>query len=82
YATDEATLRKLKGPNARKYVGPLLKLAELEKLNSTYYKGLPEKAVVGHWEEGYIHGQFNQCVAQTGRLSSSGPNLQNFSGEC
>lgn len=82
YATDEATLQKLKGPAAKKYVGPLLKLAELQKLDSTYYKGLPRKALEMNWPEGKIHGQFNQVVAQTGRLSSSQPNLQNFSGEC
>lgn len=82
YKTNEPTLQKLKGPNAKKYVGPLLKLAELEKLNSTYYIGLPKKAKEMNWPEGKIHGQFNQVVAQTGRLSSSGPNLQNFSGDC
>ena len=82
YATDEATLQKLKGPAAKKYVGPLLKLAELQKLDSTYYKGLPKKAKEMNWPEGKIHGQFNQVVAQTGRLSSSQPNLQNFSGDC
>jgi len=82
YATDEATLQKLKGPAAKKYVGPLLKLAELQKLDSTYYKGLPKKAKEMNWPEGKIHGQFNQVTAQTGRLSSSQPNLQNFAGTC
>jgi DNA polymerase I len=82
YATDEATLRKLKGPAAKKFVGPLLELAKLDKLQSTYYAGLLTKARDAFWEEHFIHGQFNQCVAATGRLSSSKPNLQNFSGEC
>ncbi len=82
YKTDEATLQKLKGPAAKKFVGPLLELARLEKLNGTYYKGIPKKNEEGYWPEGMIHGQFNQCVAATGRLSSSKPNLQNFSGEC
>ena len=27
--------------------------------------------------DGSIHGQFNQVVARTGRLSSSAPNMQN-----
>jgi DNA polymerase I-like protein with 3'-5' exonuclease and polymerase domains len=82
YKTDENTLRKLRGPAAKRFVGPLLRLAELEKLNGTYYKGIPEKNKEGYWPEGMIHGQFNQCVAQTGRLSSSKPNLQNFAGDC
>lgn len=75
YQTNEPTLRKLKGPAAKKFVGPLLELAKLDKLTGTYYKGIPEKAQEQHWEEAYIHGQFNQVVAATGRLSSSGPKL-------
>lgn len=82
YKTDAETLGKLKGPAAKKFVAPLLRLAELEKLNSTYYEGLHAKNIEHHWPEGMIHGQFNQVTAQTGRLSSSSPNLQNFSGEC
>jgi DNA polymerase I-like protein with 3'-5' exonuclease and polymerase domains len=82
YQTNEPTLRKLKGPAAKKFVGPLLELAKLEKLNSTYYEGLVAKNKEQHWPEGIIHGQFNQVVAATGRLSSSNPNLQNFAGDC
>lgn len=82
YATNEPTLQKLKGPNAKQFVGPLLRLAELQKLNGTYYEGLPSLCEEMHWEEGIIHGQFNQCVAATGRLSSSSPNLQNMAGDC
>ena len=82
FKTDEDTLRKLKGPAARKFVGPLLELSKLEKLNSTYYKGLVSKNEEYHWPKNMIHGQFNQVVAQTGRLSSSNPNLQNFAGDC
>ncbi len=82
FKTDEGTLRKLKGPAAKKFVGPLLRLSELDKLNSTYYLGLPKKNQEYHWPKGMIHGQFNQVVAQTGRLSSSNPNLQNFAGDC
>lgn len=81
FKTDEATLRKLKGPAAKKFVGPLLEMAKLDKLNGTYYQGLPKLAAECHWPEGMIHGQYNQCVASTGRLSSSRPNQQNFAGE-
>lgn len=82
FATDASTLRKLKGPAAKKFVGPLLKLSELDKLNSTYYLGLPAKNKEKSWPGGMIHGQFNQVVAGTGRLSSSDPNLQNFAADC
>jgi DNA polymerase-1 len=82
YATDEATLRKLKGPAATKFVGPLLRLAELEKLCSTYYRGLPKIIEEMNWSKGEIHGNFNQVVAATGRLSSTKPNQQNFSSDC
>lgn len=79
YAVDEATLRKLKGKAHT--VSKLLELAKLEKLNGTYYKGLIELRKKMGWEPGILHGQFNQCVAATGRLSSSKPNVQNFASD-
>lgn len=82
WKTDEATLRQLKGAAAKKFVGPLLRLAELSKLDGTYYKGMLNINKEMHWPTNKIHGQFNQCVAATGRLSSSKPNLQNFAGDC
>lgn len=82
WKTDESTLRQLKGAAAKKYVGPLLRLAELSKLDGTYYKGMININKEMNWPENKIHGQFNQCVAATGRLSSSRPNLQNFAGDC
>lgn len=47
---------------------------EIAKLKSTYADSLP--VLVG--SDGRIHAKFNQCVAATGRLSSSDPNLQNI----
>ena len=41
-------------------------------------KALREKM---NWSEGMLHGNLNQCVARTGRLSSTKPNLQNISGD-
>lgn len=79
FATDEATLRKLKGNKS--LVNMLLELAKLQKLNGTYYNGLIKLRKEMNWEEGMIHGNFNQTTAQTGRLSSSRPNLQNFASE-
>ena len=79
FATDEGTLRKLKGKKS--VVTLLLELSKLEKLNGTYYKGLVKLREEMHWPEGILHGQFNQTIAGTGRLSSSKPNLQNFASE-
>ncbi|HBE94627.1 MAG TPA: DNA polymerase I [Desulfovibrio sp.] len=45
-----------------------------EKLRSTYLEPLPQLADA----EGRIHTTFNQLATATGRLSSSGPNLQNI----
>ncbi len=44
------------------------------KLNSTYAEGLQQFIR----EDGRIHGDFNQTVTATGRLSSANPNLQNI----
>ena len=43
------------------------------KLKSTYVSSLMEKLI-----DGRIYGSFNQAGTRTGRLSSSGPNLQNI----
>lgn len=79
FSTDESTLRKLKGKKA--LVNQILDLSKLEKLNGTYYRGLVKLREEKHWEKGILHGNFNQTTAQTGRLSSSQPNLQNFASE-
>lgn len=83
YATDEPTLLKLKGvPKELKGVIDLcLELKRLEKLSGTYYQGIPEILELHHWKDNLLHGNYNQCVTRTGRLSSSSPNMQNFSGE-
>lgn len=82
YSTDEATLRSLRGSKrAMEVIELLLTRAELDKRVSTYYRGLIKLRTENNWKEGTVHGQLNQCVARTGRLSSSRPNLQNFDGE-
>jgi DNA polymerase-1 len=48
---------------------------QLNKLESTYVKALPELI---NPNTGRLHSSFNQTVASTGRLSSSNPNLQNI----
>ena len=82
YSTDEQTLRSIRATGVSKGVIQLiLKRSGLEKRRGTYYSGLPELRENQGWSKGTLHGQLNQCVARTGRLSSSKPNLQNFDGE-
>jgi DNA polymerase I len=80
YETNEGVLKKLKGKN-KSIIEKLLHLAKLEKMNGTYYLGLPKLNAEMHWPKGKLHGQFNQTLAATGRLSSSKPNQQNFASE-
>ncbi len=56
-------------------VPKILEYRKYFKLVSTYIEGL--KPHVYH--DGKIHASFNQALTQTGRLSSSNPNLQNIS---
>lgn len=82
YSTDEATLKSLRGSKkAKEIVETLLFRSTLEKRLSTYYQGLVNLINQMNWDTNMIYGQLNQCVARTGRLSSSKPNLQNFDGE-
>jgi DNA polymerase-1 len=72
-STDESVLERL----AADHELPALVLAyrKLAKLKNTYVDALP--AMVNP-RTGRIHASFNQTVAETGRLSSSEPNLQNI----
>lgn len=81
YTTNEDVLKQLKKPTKlhKRIIELLLQRAELAKLMDTYFGKLPETLEKMGWGE-YLHGQYNQCVAATGRLSSSAPNMQNFSG--
>lgn len=79
YSVDEDTLSTLEGKHGD-LLTDLLTIKKMQKEISTYLMGLPNKQDEGGYTE-YIYGQFNQCVAATGRLSSSKPNLQNLSEE-
>jgi DNA polymerase I-like protein with 3'-5' exonuclease and polymerase domains len=82
FSTDESTLKSLRGTKeAKELVKLILERATLEKRLTTYYRGLVELRTSMNWPVDKLHGQLNQCVARTGRLSSSKPNLQNFDGE-
>ena len=52
----------------------IIEYRELEKLKSVYTDALPHQVA----PDGRVHGQLNQTVAATGRLSASDPNLQNI----
>ena len=53
----------------------ILEYRKYFKLLSTYVEGLKPHV----YKDGKIHASFNQAQTQTGRLSSSNPNLQNIS---
>lgn len=72
YSTAADVLQKL--AEEHPFVARILDYRTLSKLYSTYAEGL--QAYVG--EDGRIHGQFNQMVTATGRISSTEPNLQNI----
>ncbi|GGB03283.1 DNA polymerase I [Macrococcus hajekii] len=55
-------------------IAAILDYRQLAKLQSTYVEGL-QKMIA---EDDKIHTRFNQVLAQTGRLSSVEPNLQNI----
>lgn len=79
FSTNEETLRNIKAKKEdRLLLDKILELSKLEKLTSTYYEGLAKLHTERDQEDSYLHGQFNQCIARTGRLSSSSPNLQNL----
>lgn len=79
FSTDEGTLRMLKPTGvAKQIIDGLLERAKLEKLRGTYLDGLPNLIEKMDWPDGYLHGQLNQCVVVTGRLSASKPNQQNL----
>lgn len=74
FSTDESVLRQLSG--AKQIRDQLLSRSRLSK-ELDYMQGLPELRDEMDWEPNNLHTSFNQCVAATGRLSSSKPNVQN-----
>jgi DNA polymerase-1 len=73
YSTDASVLEKL----AVSYELPrkILEYRERAKLKSTYLDALPEMV---NPETHFVHTSFNQTTTDTGRLSSTDPNLQNI----
>lgn len=78
WQVNDTVLRKLKlNKQARHIVELLKRYSELEKLRGTYLEGYSDLIDKMNWETDTLHGTLNQCVAVTGRLSSTKPNLQN-----
>lgn len=71
-STAASELEKLRGKH--EIVDMMFEYRELTKLTSTYVDALPKLVK----EDGKIHTSYNQTIAQTGRLSSTNPNLQNI----
>ncbi|MDY5230765.1 MAG: DNA polymerase I [Eubacteriales bacterium] len=73
YSTNAEILEKLR--DKHEIVEKVLEYRQLAKLKSTYVTGLSS---VVNPKTGRIHSHFNQTVTNTGRLSSTEPNLQNI----
>ena len=73
YSTDMSVLENL----AVEHELPerILDYRHLAKMKSTYVDALPQLL---HPDTGRLHTSLNQTIAETGRLSSSNPNLQNI----
>ncbi|MXP26970.1 DNA polymerase I [Altererythrobacter indicus] len=74
YSTDQAILEKLAGEGAE-VASKVLEWRQLSKLKSTYTDAL-QAAINPKTER--VHTSYSLVGAQTGRLSSTDPNLQNI----
>ena len=72
YSTASGELDKLRG--AHPIIDLISQYREVAKLKNTYVDTLPKLVD----DKSRLHTTFNLTVAQTGRLSSSDPNLQNI----
>ena len=72
-STDESVLEELAREDGLPKL--ILEYRSLAKLKSTYTDKLPEQI---NPLTGRVHTSYHQCVATTGRLASSDPNLQNI----
>ncbi|NLR94927.1 DNA polymerase [Flammeovirga agarivorans] len=70
-STKASVLKDLNKTHPHKLLDLLLQRADLAALWSKFYSKLPD-----HIVNDKIHCQFNQAIVETGRLSSSDPNLQ------
>ena len=74
YSTDQSVLERLSGDGAE-IADKVLEWRQLAKLKSTYTDALQEAI---NPQTGRVHTSYSLVGAQTGRLSSTDPNLQNI----
>jgi DNA polymerase I len=74
YSTDVTVLENLAGEGVE-IAGKVLEWRQLAKLKSTYTDSLQEQI---NSKTGRVHTSYSLTGAQTGRLSSTDPNLQNI----
>jgi DNA polymerase-1 len=74
YSTDQSVLERLDGEGAP-VASKVLEWRQLSKLRSTYTEALQEAI---NPTTGRVHTSYSLVGAQTGRLSSTEPNLQNI----
>jgi DNA polymerase-1 len=74
YSTDVTVLEKLKAEGST-ICGLVLEWRQLSKLKSTYTDALQQQI---NADTGRVHTSYSLTGAQTGRLSSTDPNLQNI----
>ncbi len=72
FSTSAEVLERLRGYH--EIIDAVLEYRRLTKLNSTYVEGFVHLID----DTGRIHSVFHQTITQTGRISSSEPNLQNI----
>ena len=83
FSTDESTLKNLKpDKKVKRIIELLLERRGIEKLRGTYYDGIPKLIKESNWLDNIVHGNLNQCVARTRRLSATAPNQQNMPPDC
>ena len=73
WSTEAETLEALE--EGHPIIKPILEHRELSKLKGTYLDALPPLV---NPKTGRVHTTFNQVAAETGRISSQDPNLQNI----
>lgn len=77
FKTDKKTLEALvykSSGRVRKFITSLVRLSAIETYRASFIGGI----LRGIKSDNLLHTNFNQCIAATSRLSSSGPNMQNM----